>query len=238
MISQFLRIEAEGLDDFVVYSPADLDFLDDLREKSGLTRDEIRTIAEHIGYNESYFIEDGNIIYIANLSINHAAEEAAHFIHTVCAGKRRKNLGQVKDFYCRVMREAIGFFGSKIVNHKRPCYSLDDLRNPRRRFPNKPPERIEELRTIGKYVRMHRRYEQAFLSKQRPWDLEAPIYELPLRIHVGITHVLGYMLGSRLFESLMNAKTEKETIRRLFFLNFSKLSESLTTYQHLISTLR
>jgi hypothetical protein len=230
IISQFLEIEAEGLDDFVVYSPADLNFLDRLRGENKLTLDEVKSIAAHIRTNESYFIENGNIIYIANLSINHAAEEATHFIHKVCAGPRRGDLSQIEDFYCRVMREALGFFGSKIVNHKRHCYELEDLRDPARRYPTMRPRRIEELRTIGRFVQEHKKREKAALESGNLWELKGPVYELPLALHIGVTHALGYMLGNRMFDSLMKGQIEKESIRGLFLMNFSNLEQSLTTY--------
>jgi hypothetical protein len=237
MISRFLDIEAKGLDDFVVYSPADLDFLDYLSARDDLAPGEISSIATHIRGNESYFIEKGNIIYIANLSINHAAEEATHFIHKACAGARQDNLDQAEDFYCRVMREAIGFFGSKIVNHKRPCYRAEDFRSLRRKHPGLDPDRIDELRMIGRLLRQHRCREQAFLKKGKLWALEGPIYEQRHRIHIGLTHALGYALGEDLFEGLMKGVISKEAIRDLFFMNFSDLTESFCTYLDLTRTL-
>jgi hypothetical protein len=235
IISQFLEIDVEGLEDFMVHSPADLDFLYRLRADKRLSSEDVEAIATHIRTNESYFIESGNIIYIANLSVNHAAEEATHFIHRMTAGGRRPDLTQAEDFYCRVMREALGFFGSKIINHKRPCYELDDFKYLRRKHPSMPPGRIRELRAVGKGVALHKRREQAFLSSPRPWRLRGHLYRLPLPIHLGVTHALGYMLGERLFRNLLEGLITKAAIRRLFHLNFSELDQSLTTYLRLIS---
>ena len=237
VITDFLDIEVDGLDAFTVYSPADLDFLDHLRDEYGLSLSEIRTIAEHIGNNESYFIEKANIIYIANLSVNHAAEEATHFIHKTCAGARRENLKRIEDFYCRVMREALGFFGSKIINHKRQAPKLDDFLNIRRKYPSKPPEQIEDLRVIGSHLRKHKELEQIYLRTGKVWRMRGDTYELPLRLHIGLTHALGYMLGDRMFHALLEGQLEKTYIRDLFFTNFSDLDESLGTYLNLIEKL-
>jgi hypothetical protein len=237
MISEFFEIEVDGLEDFVVYSPADLDFLDELKADGELTPAEVAAISAHIRTNESYFIERSNIIYIANLSINHAAEEAAHFIHTVCAGPRQPDINQVEDFYCRVMREAVGFLGSKIVNHKRPCYGLNDFKYVKRRYPTKPPERLAEMVSIGKFVRKHKQWEKSYLSRGKPWKTDGPMYNLPLGIHIGVTHALGYMLGHRLFEALMRGTIGKAAVRKLFFTNFSHLSQSLGIYLRSISDL-
>jgi uncharacterized iron-regulated protein len=237
IISQFLEIEAAGLDDFVVHSPADLDLLYRLRADRRLSAREVEAIATHIRANESCFIENGNIIYIANLSINHAAEEAAHFINRVCAGPRRPNLTPAEDFYFRVLSEALGFFGSKIINHKRPCYSMDDFKYLKKRHPARSPDRIRELKTIGRYLAHHKRRERDFLSSGKPWKLRGPIYGLPLPIHLGVTHTLGYMLGERLFRNMLRGYISKAAIRGLFFVDFSELSRSFTTYLDLISPL-
>ena len=235
IISQFLEIEADGLENFMVHSPADLDFLYRLRADKRLSPGEVEAIAAHIRTNESYFIENGNIIYIANLSVNHAAEEATHFIHRVNAGSRRSDLTQVEDFYCRVMREALGFFGSKIINHKRPCYSVDDFKYLKRKHPSMPPERIRELRAVGKYVALHKRRERGFLSSGKPWRLRGSLYELPLPVHLGVTHALGYMLGERLFRGMLEGLVRKAAIRELFYMNFSDLDQAFTTYLDLVS---
>lgn len=237
LVCKFLQIQVAGLDDFVVYSAADLDFLDHLKRRQELTPSEVATIATHIRANESYFIEKGSIIYIANLSINHAAEEAAHFIHKVCAGPRRTDLNQLEDFYCRVMRETVGFFGSKIVNHKRHCYGAEDFRNLKRKHPTTPPDRIAELAEVGRLLRRHKRRERRFLRDGTVWDLDDPMYAQPLAIHIGLTHALGYMLGDHLFEGVMSGTIEKAVVRDLFFMNFSDLEESFGTYLDLISTI-
>jgi hypothetical protein len=135
------------------------------------------------------------------------------------------------------MHEALGFFGSKIVNHKRPCYTMDDFKNPRRRHPTKPPERIAQLKDIGRFVRKHKRLERNFISRGRLWDLDQTLYRLPPSVHIGVTHALGYMLGEHLFNGLMRGSVDKETIRDLFFVNFSDLTQALGIYLDCIATL-
>jgi hypothetical protein len=236
IVSQFLEIEADGLEDFMVHSPADLDFLYRLRADERLSAGEVEAIAAHIRTNESCFIEKGNIIYIANLSVNHAAEEATHFIHRVTAGPRRPDLSQTEDFYCRVMREALGFFGSKIINHKRPCYRENDFKYLKRNHPSMPPQRVRELRTVGRLVALHKRRERRFLSGGKPWRLRGSLYNQPLPVHLGVTHTLGYMLGERIFGNMLEGLISKAAVRDLFYMNFSDLDQAFTTYLDLVST--
>jgi hypothetical protein len=238
IIAQFLQIEADGLEDFVVHSPADLDFLYHLRANKHLSARDVEAIAAHIKANESCYVEKGNIIYIANLSINHAAEEATHFINRVCAGPRKPEMTQTEDFYFRIMAEALAFFGSKVINHKRPCYTYDDFKYVRRKYATKELDRIRDLKAIGKYVALHRRRERAFLSTGEPWRLRGAIYDLPLPVHLGVTHALGYMLGERLFRGMLRGHIGKTDMRDLFFADFSSVDRSFTTYLDLISPLK
>jgi hypothetical protein len=69
------------------------------------------------------------------------------------------------------------------------------------------------------------------------WSLEGPVFELPLAIHLGVTHALGYMLGNRMFDTLMRGRLDKQAVRELFFMNFSELDQSLQTYLEWIALL-
>ena len=223
IISQFLEIGADGLEDFIVHSPADLDFLYRLRADRRLSPGEIAAIAAHIRTNESYFIEKGNIIYIANLSVNHAAEEATHFIHRVSAGPRRPDLTQAEDFYCRVMREALGFFGSKIINHKRLCYKevdyVDFLEKTARKRIRDPRRR--EIREISRIVTRHKKLERNYFrtgKRFKPPNLS----RLHLPVRLGVVHALGYMLGNRLYHALIRQLLPRKKSARSWQENLTK----------------
>ena len=52
--------------------------------------------------------------------MNHASEEATHFLRHVVSGCQEP-LNLVDAFYARALEEAVGFLGSKMLNHKRKC---------------------------------------------------------------------------------------------------------------------
>jgi hypothetical protein len=135
------------------------------------------------------------------------------------------------------MREALGFFGSKILNHKRHCHSVEDFRHPEDGHPTLRAGRIEELKNIGTFVSDHKAWERDYLNNGRMWKLEGSIFELPLAVHLGVTHALGYMLGNRIFDTLMRGRLNKQAVRDLFFMNFSELEQSLDTYLKWIALL-
>src|SRR5205807_435060 len=75
----------EALDGVQVYTAGDLSFLQTLSNR-GFSKKEIHTIERQILARESYYIPRARIAYLANLSVNHAAEEATHFLRHVVSG--------------------------------------------------------------------------------------------------------------------------------------------------------
>lgn len=141
-------------------------------------REELDQIKRQIQQDESYFIPESNIIYLSSLSINHAAEEAAHFINSVCAGKVPKRENAFDAFYRRVIAEALGFLGSKIINHKRQHYSLKNFsdflaENRGKRLPRE----LAGMRQVAKFIIQHKRFEERFAKTGRYGSLPRKIYE-------------------------------------------------------------
>ncbi|MFQ5655442.1 MAG: ChaN family lipoprotein, partial [Planctomycetota bacterium] len=74
-ICRFLELPVEGLDDFTVHTSRDLDFLDKLEASGRFTAAEIEEIRQQVERDESYYITRERILYLGNLSMDHAAEE-------------------------------------------------------------------------------------------------------------------------------------------------------------------
>ncbi|GIW71719.1 MAG: hypothetical protein KatS3mg102_1261 [Planctomycetota bacterium] len=120
-LARFLEIEHERLDDFQVYTTHDLDFLEVLEADERFSPAMLREIKRHVRRGESYFIPYANIIYLADISLYRAAEEAAHFLNVLLAGfsgERR----EVRDaFYFRINPGGAGLFR---LAHHRPAAAL------------------------------------------------------------------------------------------------------------------
>jgi hypothetical protein len=232
-ITSYLDIEVEGLDNFSVYSTADLDFLDVLVRRGDFTAAEIEQIKQQIQHDESYFIPRGNIIYLSNLSLNHAAEEATHFINIICSGYPPDVENAVDDFYHRALIEALGFLGSKIINHKRECYRINDYRQFLQEHKGRKlsPE-MEEMRQISRFILQHHDYEHSFIKtgKKTGRVTLRKIYRQEAGIHLGITHGLGYMLGNQLYQAMIAGAIDRSEIRDLFFAKFYEPGVAVKTY--------
>ena len=232
-IAGFFEIGEEGLEDFTVYTTGDLDFLERLRENGEYTPDEVKDITVQILKNESYFITKGHILYLANLSLDHAAEEAAHFINHVCAGSAEEPLEYEADFYYRAMKETIGWLGSKVINLKRTCYKEKDFHDYLNENAGKKlPPYQEEIRRISRYVKQHKAMERRLFRKGARRPTLRRIFGLPISVHIGVTHALGYMLGDKLYFAMMSGDVKKEEIRRLFYEPLHEPGRAFELYMH------
>ena len=222
-IADFLDLPKKGLDEFSVYSSADLEFLVMMLKRRHFTEPEVKELKSQIEQDASAYFESGRIIYLANLSLNHAAEEATHFINHVCAGGFRYYDDPRQRFYQRTLYEALGFLGSKIINQRRRCYSEDDFRHFLTRHGRgrvDPEERT--LRRVAKWLLAHRQYEKrAHKTKRKNNPPRAFLKEDP-KVLTLITHHLGYLVGNSLYFTLIRGLLPKEWIRNLFFENFKK----------------
>jgi len=222
-IADFLDLPKEGLDDFSVYTSADLEFLVTLIEHRHFTKPEVKELKSRIERDASVYFESGRIIFLANLSLNHAAEEAAHFINHVCAGGFHAYSDPRQRFYQSTLREALGFLGSKIINQRRRCYTEDDLRQFVKRRPSRKADGEElTLRRVAKHILSHRRYEQRAHSTRKKNNPPYAFLKEPPEILNLIAHHLGYLLGNGLFYALIRNRIPREWVRLLFCENFKK----------------
>jgi len=214
-IGGFLGITLPSRKDEVeVFTCGDLSFLERLKNDSDFTKKEIQTIKRQILAGESYFIPKKKIAYLASLSLNHAAEEASHFVKILCSGEEFPRDPQ-DAFYANVLHEALGFFGSKMVNHHRKCLHepgyrslIVYFRDSGRKVPRDRSLELDIAHLVLELKNMEKKgalISSARVLRQRP-DL-----------FFGVTHALGYMLGDRLYYGLMAEKIGKEEIRNLYF---------------------
>ncbi len=211
-ICEFLRIAlGKERDEVEVFTCGDLSFLKKLRESERFSKGELATIKRQILASESYYIARTKFVYLANLSLNHAAEEAAHFVKSLCSGEEKPR--EVVDaFYANILHEALGFFGSKIINHKRKCYHEKDFANLLAYFQSVrvPRERMLEHETaalVTEYKRMEKRGRALAYTE---------IFRSRMDLFLAVTHALGYILGDRLYYGLLGGKIGKPEIKNLF----------------------
>ncbi len=114
-IAKFIEVDRSAFNDFKVYTPEDIGFL--IERKKHIPR--FQSHLKRILHNKCYFIASEKIVYLAELDINHAAEISAEYLHFKCAQYNPRYASAQSEFYSRIFRKALGFFGSKLINPRR-----------------------------------------------------------------------------------------------------------------------
>ncbi|MFO1520309.1 MAG: ChaN family lipoprotein [bacterium] len=231
-IADFLEIQLPPeKEDVEVYTCGDLSFLERLKRDPDFTKKEIETIKRQIRASESYYIAKNRIAYLASLSLNHAAEEASHYLKHLCAGDEFPR-EPADAFYANVLHEALGFFGSKIINHHRKCLHPKDFESLILYFRDSgrkvPADRSLEL-DIAHVV-----LELKEMEKKGNLIHSGKVLKQKADLFFGVTHALGYMLGDRLYYALVSERISKEEIRNLYCDPFREEGESGEAYLSLI----
>ncbi|MBI3267780.1 MAG: hypothetical protein HYZ53_02065, partial [Planctomycetes bacterium] len=142
-------------------------------------------------------------------------------------------------FYRAVLRRALGYFGSKLLNHKRTCRKEADFRQivEEGRGKRLTTEWKRELRRIAAYVCEHRERERRFLA-EGAWPVLHNLHRLAPGVRLGLAQALGYLLGDRLHDALVLGAVQKEELRELFLRRFERPGEPLAEYLYLVRRLR
>ncbi len=224
LIASFFDLPlGEALDEVELATVVDLSFLSRLRRRGDFSNADMVRIRKQILRSESYYIPRAKMVYLGNLSVNHASEEATHFVRHVCSGSREPRL-LVDAFYARVLEEAIGFLGSKLINHKRKCPRLTHFEQVLR-----SKNASGDEKKLAQLVLKHHKLE----TGRRVHGL-TQVYECDQNTFDAVTHVIGYRLGESVYYALVEGHVLKHEVRNLFFADFANEGEALATYFYLL----
>jgi hypothetical protein len=237
-ICKTLGLPAHDMSSLSVYTTHDLHFLESLKGKE-ITAREAEEIRTHVLKTESYFIAGVDMVCLTNLSVNHAAEEAAHYLHSRFSGwsvepRALRVVDERKSgdmFYSKVMREALGYFGSKLINHRRLAYMEQDYHDLLEKCESRRllGVRERELRDIARLVVEHRRRETLYKLTGK-WKHMRVLWNLSTALCIGLSHALGYMLGERLHSAMMQEFMKVGELRALFMDSYQEKGEGLAMY--------
>jgi len=252
-ICEFLEMEVPKTDSLTVCTAQDMELLKHIKKET-LSAEEARHLETDLLKTESYFIEDADTICLTNLSLNHASEQASHFIHhkstedktlhaplsaamvgsTPKAAHREARTTQ-DAFYYAVLREAMGFLGSKVINHKRLCYKELDFEDFLAQYKGKrlTTPHLKEVYQISLFVQEHKKREKEFTETNK-WSTYKKVAYLSTDEFIGISHALGYMLGDKLYDGVLQGAIKRAEIRSLFQDPLRHRKEPLEKYLHLI----
>ncbi len=230
-IAKFLGIKLpKSKGDVEVFTCGDLTFLERIKEDAEFSDDEREKIKRQVSLSESYYIPRRKWVYLANVSLNHAAEEASHFIRHLVAGDEFPR-NHEDAFYANVLHEAMGFFGSKIINSKRKCLRVKDFKSmveyfKRARVPEKRERDLEIAMAVLEIKKLERRGKSMADPEEFVKDHD---------LFFGVSHALGYMLGEILYHAMIQGAFSKAKARKLFKNPFSEEGKPFAVYQDLLA---
>lgn len=238
-----LGLRRQNLRNLRIYTCSDRDLLRILREDHNMSQSMIAQVKRYILHCESFFLTQAKIIYIADLSLTHVSEEVAHYLNYEAMGDCRV-LKPGEDFYQRVLAEALGYFGSKLIVPNRFCESEADYQEAYNRMQNFVGARHAVPSRSVALVLKHKQMERDFLksrgyARAKATRRVAPTYMdlsqiLDLEVHTNVVHALGYMLGEKLYRAVKDRKIPMKDIRELFYTKFDDFNFGLKTYMDLI----
>ncbi|MGA1823841.1 MAG: hypothetical protein ACMUIP_04185, partial [bacterium] len=239
-----LPFPKKALQHLIVYYSTNLEFMSMIHQSNELTT-MLPFIKRKIKNSEGFLLEyeskwgESYLIYLANSSMNMAAEEAAHFVNAALRGPHRNISNAFDLFYFYVIIEMLGFFGSKLINEKRKSLSSHAVRTYLGKFKNKeasPDDRekiaIAHLILRHHYLEKHSKDPKNFIRK-----FHSIFNPKSVRFSVLSTQ-LGYMAGDRLFTMVRKGLFPADKVRNLYKERFDKPYKAFNYYLNISEKLR
>ncbi|HYV19379.1 MAG TPA: ChaN family lipoprotein [Verrucomicrobiae bacterium] len=219
---------------------------------SGLEPDEVRVlfrnarlpeedaaeVLDHLERSGSCYVPRLNAIFLGEFSLVHAGEEAAHFVNQLLKGEIYeavpRALPQHDLFYSAVLEEALGFFGSKIVDPSRNHFFENEFyqyyRKDRETIEKHTPYKFDEFNEIIDFVLLHKKFEHSYEHYgEVPQPLLDGIRSDPRRVNV-LVHELGYFLGQQLHDAYRMGLVDRADMLALFRASFRRSGSALAAY--------
>jgi hypothetical protein len=187
-----------------VLTPNDLDALDRIEQRGGFSRKELQHLERSVLAGQSAFVPRARTIWLAGFSLNHAAAEAAHFVrHCAVEATVEAKRSRSDAFWARCVEEAIGFFGSKLVNPRRTCPSLIEWTG---RFTNGTPTQQQTAAFVLAIANLTD-LQSADARRLLPRTMDQ---------FQAVSHALGGLLGESLYQAHGHGRLSRAHVHRLF----------------------
>jgi Haem-binding uptake, Tiki superfamily, ChaN len=238
------KFPMESLERLTVYSSRNLDFTEVIQGTPAL-RPQLRHIKDKIRRGEGFLLEfreagmDSFLIYLPNSSINQVAEEATHLMNVVLRGPLQKLPVGQNYFYQNVLTEALGFFGSKMINEKRKAPTESSLRH----FLGKVKQGLDspnqaETAKVSRLLLQHLHLEKRSSGEMDFRKKFSDIYCDKTSLPAIFSTQLGYMLGNRLYYAVKKGLIPLRDVRSLFYERFETSGHAFATYIRFVERLR
>ncbi|HVK60258.1 MAG TPA: ChaN family lipoprotein [Bdellovibrionales bacterium] len=210
-------------DDLAVYTQDDERIWKSL--KKFLTREELSIAQFLLSSGKSFFVPGAGAAYLSRETINHAAGLAGAYVHAKQSGLTRPPWKLPKDFQSLVWVEAVSYFLSKLINHKRQSETLYDLRAQLDALGAQEPAR-EAMRlaldqTLSELLWLRRGRRRPILKPRRKSS------------YIEAARIVGGMMGERLYLAFRSRKLNEKGVVALLKINPMK-KDFATEYESIL----
>ena len=259
-IADFIRIDSytycltrEGvcLEFFIdaypeIYCFEEFDDFESLLESGNFTKTQVHEIIHHTMRHGSCYVPRINAIFIGKLNIAHGAEEAAHFVNFALKRQRYQNyrprqLATVDAFYLSTLEEALGYFGSKLIDSSRnqlrdsAILNCEHLPSTEKRLLGVTSAR---LRWMRRFILKHKEVELNYMKMRSVPKIIGEGVSCQGRSSTLLFHELGYLLGEQLYRGYLAGTLARDEISQLFHNRFEEEGHPLEAYLSLVERLK
>jgi hypothetical protein len=222
-----------------VYAHEEPAFIAGMMRRYGLDAERIEQVLGHLARSGSCYIPRINAIFVGTFDLAHAGEEASHFVNSALKGELYENwhgeeVAGHDRFYGAVMEEAIGFFGSKLVDPTRNHFFETDFY----RLYAKKPEEVEaqtgykypEFKAIIDFILLHKKLEKDYRQRRDvPPEILAGLGSTGGRFRT-LTHELGYFLGQQIYDGFHRGLVSHDEIVGLYQSRWDQPASAVSAY--------
>lgn len=236
-IANYFDLPSKNLDSFSVYTMDDFSFIEKLEKSKKYSKSKIKYLLSLIEQSQSFFIPGENIIYLVGLSINGVAEEATKFIYSNCSGFKAYSLEPLLMFLQTTFLESLGYFGSKLINHKRKCDQIKDFKLFLKRSAKFKSRIIKDKRLVARGVILLNKKEIGIArGKDYPQNIPKFIMKSP-KLLFAVAKNLGAMYGERLYKAMVEGDVNMEWLKSLFSAKINTKEHAVRSIENIIRTL-
>jgi len=200
-------MKPDALSDLAVYSASDAKLW---RKIESTHEGHAREFARRLMVKgASFMLPSAGVGCLAQMTVNHAAHLASEYLQMKMSGRKRELWKFPKDFQAAILVEALSYFGSKQVNHKRQAETFSDLRTELQTI-----QPTDEGRDALRLALDQRMSELVYFHQGR--KRKSLVKPTKSASYLEAALILGRMMGERLYVAYLARKISKREIVRLF----------------------
>jgi hypothetical protein len=228
IITKYFFLSKDNLPDFEVYSYDSKILFDRIRENDI----DMKSFKVNIKLLDSFYINKPPIICLGRPNTNHMAEQATIFLYYINSLFDELNLAPIDLFFARIIINALGFLGSKLINPKRKCSRLRDYELFLERYRHKRLQgKLEKQRLVSNGIFRHYEILLSEIDFDK-WNYKKFTVqsEIDRTTNGLLSKAIGQILGENLFYAILQELTSRKEIRKLFFNDFEIPKTSFIKY--------